>query len=112
MRAALDDACAGAGFVPRVVFEASALSMVVHLARLGLGAGIVPATVAPFVSPGALVLPIAHGEVRSRLELAWPVEGPQSPAGRALVEHARRCVVELVGAATSDRGNGAHAAPA
>jgi DNA-binding transcriptional LysR family regulator len=39
VRAALDAACAAAGFTPRIVFEASALPMVVELAGRGLGTG-------------------------------------------------------------------------
>jgi len=45
-RAALDAACAQAGFTPRIVFEANALPMVVHMAARGLGLAVVPASTA------------------------------------------------------------------
>src|SRR6266571_5256548 len=46
VRAALDAACAEAGFAPRIVLEASALPMVVQLAARGLGLAVVPASIA------------------------------------------------------------------
>lgn len=103
VRGALDDACAAVGFTPQVVFEASALSMVVHLACLGLGTGIVPATAAGRLAadqPDVTCIPLPG--VRSRLELAWArgAEGTAGPAGlegrvaspaaRALIRHASR----------------------
>src|SRR6266702_925929 len=53
VRAALDAACAEAGFAPRIVFEASALPMVVRLAALGLGLAVVPASAVPPVTGDA-----------------------------------------------------------
>lgn len=98
VRAALDDACRTAGFTPQVVFEASALSMVVHLACLGLGTGIVPASAARPLQSQAHVTQIALPGVRSRLELVW-AEGAEGkatrPAARALIEHARSYVAKL-----------------
>jgi DNA-binding transcriptional LysR family regulator len=86
VRAALDAACASAGFRPRIVLEASALPMVAHLAGLGLGVAILPASAAA----GPLhVLPISDPQVRSRLELAWNPVTAVSPASRALIEHTR-----------------------
>src|SRR5580704_17588583 len=46
VRSALDAACAEAGFAPRIVFEASALPMVVQLATRGLGLAVVPSSTA------------------------------------------------------------------
>jgi DNA-binding transcriptional LysR family regulator len=37
--------CAAAGFAPRIVFEASALPMVVELATRDLGLAVVPASI-------------------------------------------------------------------
>jgi DNA-binding transcriptional LysR family regulator len=87
VRTALDAACAGAGFTPRIVLEASALPMVAQLAERGLGVAILPASAAP---DGALLaLPIGEPQLRSRLELAWNPSAAHSPAARALIEHTR-----------------------
>jgi DNA-binding transcriptional LysR family regulator len=87
VRAAMDAACADAGFTPRIVLEASALPMVAQLAGRGLGVAILPASAAP---DGALrVLPIGEPQLRSRLELAWNPAAAHSPAARALIEHTR-----------------------
>jgi DNA-binding transcriptional LysR family regulator len=87
VRAALDAACADAGFTPRIVLEASALPMVAQLAQRGLGVAILPASAAP---DGALrALPIVEPRLRSRLELAWSRSAAQSPAATALITRAR-----------------------
>ncbi|MGH3171085.1 MAG: LysR family transcriptional regulator [Trebonia sp.] len=94
VRAALDDACQAAGFTPRVVFEASALAMIVQLACLGLGTGIVPASSVPLVPPQAEITPVPLAGLRSRLELVWAEEAEETdgkamrPAARALIAHA------------------------
>jgi DNA-binding transcriptional LysR family regulator len=87
VRAALDAACAQAGFTPRIVFEASALPMVVQLAAqgLGLGLGIVPAS----IPNGPRILPITDPPLRSRLEIAWRPAPSANPAARALIEQVR-----------------------
>jgi DNA-binding transcriptional LysR family regulator len=95
VRAALDDACRAAGFAPDVVFEASSLSMVVHLACLGLGTGIVPASAALMLQSQAHVTQIALPGLRSRLELVWAADKPARPAAHALIEHARRYMANL-----------------
>ena len=85
VRAALDAACAAAGFTPRIVFEASALPMVVELAGRGLGLAVVPAS----IPNGPGILRITDPQLRSRLELAWPSAPSANPAARALIEQAR-----------------------
>ena len=85
VRAALDAACAEAGFAPRIVFEASALPMVVELATRGLGLAVIPAS----IPNGPRILRITDPPIRSRLELAWNPAPSANPAARALVEHAR-----------------------
>jgi DNA-binding transcriptional LysR family regulator len=85
VRAALDAACAQAGFTPRIVFEASALPMVVQLAAQGLGLGIVPAS----IPNGPRILPITDPPLRSRLEIAWRPAPSANPAARALIEQVR-----------------------
>ena len=85
VRAALDAACAAAGFTPRIVFEASALPMVVELADRGLGLAVVPAS----IPNGPGILRLTDPQLRSRLELAWPSAPSANPAARALIEQAR-----------------------
>ena len=85
VRAALDAACAAAGFTPRIVFEASALPMVVELAGRGLGLAVVPAS----IPNGPGILRITDPRLRSRLELAWRCAPAANPAARALIEQAR-----------------------
>ena len=90
VRAALDAACAAAGFEPRIVFEASALPMVVTMAAQGLGLAMVPGSAATMLPAQAapVIVPIAP-ETRSRLELAWPETPSANPAARVLTEQAR-----------------------
>jgi DNA-binding transcriptional LysR family regulator len=88
VRAALDAACAAAGFEPRIAFEASALPMVVTMAAQGLGLGVIPESVAS--TPDApVIVPIVSPALRSRLELAWKTEPSANPAARVLIEQAR-----------------------
>ena len=88
VRTALDAACAQAGFAPTIVFEASALPMVVNLAAMGLGAAVVPASTAAMET--IRILRITAPAVRSRLELAWNPAPQANPAARVLIDHARR----------------------
>ena len=92
VRAALDAACANAGFKPRVVLEASALPMVARLGGMGLGVAIVPASTPRSGDFGVRALEIRRPQVRSRLELAWNPAAAASPAARVLIEHARAFV--------------------
>jgi DNA-binding transcriptional LysR family regulator len=90
VRAALDAACAAAGFAPRIVFEASALPMVVTMAAQGLGLAVVPESVAdmPLAQAAPVIVPVTP-ETRSRLELAWPETPSANPAARVLIQQAR-----------------------
>jgi len=91
VRAALDAACAAAGFEPRIVFEASALPMVVTMAAQGLGLAVVPESVAamPRTDSAPVIVPVTGPRIRSRLELAWPEASSANPAARMLIEQAR-----------------------
>jgi DNA-binding transcriptional LysR family regulator len=70
LRASLDDACAIAGFRPRVAFEASNLNVLVQLAGRGLGVAIVPESVARAHSNAIDALAITRPQLLGRLELA------------------------------------------
>jgi DNA-binding transcriptional LysR family regulator len=92
VRAALDQACAAAGFEPRIAFEASALPIVAQLAARGLGVAILPASTAEANADTLHPLALSRPRVRSRLELAWATTEATSPAARVLVESARSFV--------------------
>ncbi len=108
VRSALDAACTQAGFAPTIVFEASALPMVVNLAAMGLGAAVVPASTPAMATPQDAtpqdparetirILRITAPAVRSRLELAWNPAPLANPAARVLIDHARRFLSGLTG---------------
>jgi DNA-binding transcriptional LysR family regulator len=87
LRAALDTGCANAGFEPKIAFEASALTMVAHLAGMGLGVAILPASMATSHQPALHVLQIGRPQLRSRLEIVWDAATATNPAARVLIEH-------------------------
>jgi DNA-binding transcriptional LysR family regulator len=89
LRAALDDACALAGFQARIAFEASDLRMVAQLAARGLGVALLPESVAAAMAAELHPIAILQPKMRSRLELAWRAAGPVSPAARELIARAR-----------------------
>jgi DNA-binding transcriptional LysR family regulator len=89
VRGAFEAACAAAAFEPRIVLEASALSMVARLAGMGLGVAILPASTPASLELPLHVLPIQSPNIRSRLELAWNPGAAASPAARVLADHAR-----------------------
>ncbi len=89
LRACLDDACAQAGFAPRIAFEASDLNVVARLAERGLGVAILPESLGRARAGDLRPLAITRPKARSQLALAWRAEGTTSPAARALITHAR-----------------------
>jgi DNA-binding transcriptional LysR family regulator len=95
VRTALEAACAAAGFAPRIGFESADLGVVAELAAGGLGAAPLPASVATAL-PGLHAVAL-RPSTRSSLALAWRTDGPTSPAGRALVAHARGALPAIAG---------------
>jgi DNA-binding transcriptional LysR family regulator len=89
LRAAIDSACAAAGFRPRIAFEASDPDVLARLAARGLGVAILPRTVAAIHLQRLHPIAIVRPALRGRIELAWRAEGPASPAARALIAHTR-----------------------
>lgn len=80
LRGALDEACGTRR--PRIAFEASAPSMVITLARRGLGPALLAASMVP---PDLCAVRVTGPEPSSRLAFAWRAGGPRSPAARALI---------------------------
>lgn len=89
LRARLDEACAAAGFAPRVGFEASDPHALAQLAARGLGLAILPEAFARAHPAPLHVMVITRPSLRGRLALAWRAQAPTSPAARALINHAR-----------------------
>lgn len=89
LRARLDEACAAAGFTPKIAFEASDPETLARLAARGLGTAILPGRFAEARSDLLRSITIDPPALRGRLALAWRADGPGSPAGRALVSRAR-----------------------
>ena len=89
LRARLDEACAAAGFAPRIAFEASDPNMLAQLAVHGLGAAILPAEFAASWSGRLRPLPIHRPTLRGRLVFGWRADGPSSPAGAAFTRRIR-----------------------
>ncbi|WP_028921328.1 LysR substrate-binding domain-containing protein [Pseudonocardia acaciae] len=89
-RALIDDACASAGFRPRIAFEASDPNVLAELAASGLGVAILPAPYAQARPADLRTITITRPDLRGQLALAWRADAPLSPAARALIDHIRR----------------------
>lgn len=94
LRACVDAACASAGFEPRIAFEVSDPRVLVQFAARGLGIGLVSESIARAHADDVHTLTIAKAP-RARILLGWRHDGPISPAGRALIRHARTRLPEL-----------------
>ncbi|QUQ62482.1 LysR family transcriptional regulator [Kutzneria sp. CA-103260] len=85
IRSCVDEACARAGFTPRIAFEANDPNMVLQLARRGLGVAFLPTSMT--AGPGLHAITVASPALRGQLALAWRADGPVSPAATALIDH-------------------------
>ncbi|WP_436771400.1 LysR family transcriptional regulator, partial [Yinghuangia sp. YIM S09857] len=79
IRAALEQACADAGFTPRVAFEAGDPHVVAELAAQGLGVGVLPGAFAAAHPSGLRAVALTPAPV-GRIELVWRDDAPASPA--------------------------------
>ncbi|MGP4004808.1 LysR family transcriptional regulator [Streptomyces sp. 8N706] len=89
LRSCLDDACAAAGFEPRIAFEAGDPRVLAQLAARGLGLAVLPERLGRAGTADIHALTLVRPRLRGRLALAWRAEGPISPAARELIAHAR-----------------------
>ncbi|MDT7729368.1 MAG: hypothetical protein QOI21_5944 [Actinomycetota bacterium] len=87
-RAGIDGGFATAGFEPRVAFEAGDPNVLAQLAVRGLGVAILPESLVS-ANPELHAVTITKPRLRVRVELAWPAEGPVTPAARMLIGYAR-----------------------
>jgi DNA-binding transcriptional LysR family regulator len=87
-------ACVQAGFVPRVVQEASQLHTLPALVRAGFGVSLLPSAVAHAQRTGIVVRPLAGHAPRLPLDLVWRRDDVSAAAqqfvavARALVSRA------------------------
>lgn len=89
LRSGLDTACAATGIKLRIAFEASSPDVLAQLAARGLGVAILPESTARAHREELHAIRIVQPCLRGRIELAWRVAGPLSPAARALIDHAQ-----------------------
>jgi len=94
LRTRLDEACAAAGFTPHIAFEASDPEVLAQLAERGLGAAILPGSLAEARADRLRTVRITRPAMRGRLVFAWRAGGPSGPAGRALVARACPALLE------------------
>ncbi|MFI9274512.1 LysR family transcriptional regulator [Kitasatospora sp. NPDC052896] len=95
LRATVEEACAAAGFRPRIAFQAADPNALARLACRGLGVAVLPELLARSYQPELRVLQVAGASLRGRLALAWRADGHPGPATRALVAHARAALPEV-----------------
>jgi DNA-binding transcriptional LysR family regulator len=105
LRANVDAAYTAAGLRAHVTFEASDPRTLARLAARGLGLAFLPASVARSHGEGLRVLTISDPEMRGRLALTWRIEGPVSPAARALIAHARAALPDYQDPARGGSGS-------
>ncbi|MER5180321.1 LysR substrate-binding domain-containing protein [Streptomyces sp. NPDC002896] len=94
LRTSLDQACAAAGFRPRIAFEAGDPNLLVELAGRGLGVAILPESLAAAHPDELHTVRLTDPALHSYLALAWRSadQGPVSPAARALIRRAREAL--------------------
>jgi DNA-binding transcriptional LysR family regulator len=86
--------CRAAGFVPRIIQEASQLHALVGLVSAGVGVTILPRAMAATPRQGVVYRPLTDAPILS-LHVVWP-ERNQNPAVVQFVEVARRLSAERV----------------
>ncbi|MFI9745833.1 LysR family transcriptional regulator [Streptomyces sp. NPDC052494] len=91
LRGVLERACTEAGFRPQVAFEAAAPQVLAQLAARGLGVAVLPELPAGVAAGlGLRTLPLTEPDLRGRVALAWPADGPAAPAAGALLARMRK----------------------
>ncbi|MCF6475998.1 LysR family transcriptional regulator [Nonomuraea sp. MG754425] len=101
LRAALERACARAGFAPHVAFEASEPHVLGQMAARGLGAAVLPESAVDAAASELRVLALLDEDggqgLRGQMGLVWRENDQASPAARAFIQHARRRLPDLAG---------------
>ncbi|MFC9896039.1 LysR family transcriptional regulator [Nocardia sp. NPDC127579] len=90
IRGVLERACAAAGLVPEIAFEAANPGVLLQLAAHGLGTAVVPELTAPEAAEfGVRTLEITEPRLRGRLALVWRRELTGNPATKVLLGQLR-----------------------
>ncbi len=89
IRTSVDDACAAAGLRPHIALEASDPNVLALLATRSLGVAILTESLAQAHRAELRAVAISRPQLRARLALVWRSQGPNGPAARALIGHAR-----------------------
>ncbi|MFF5703882.1 LysR family transcriptional regulator [Streptomyces sp. NPDC012794] len=97
LRGVLERACAEAGFIARVDFEAAAPAVLARLAARGLGVAVVPRGAESAAGPGVRALRLSDPELSGRVALAWRTDGPSGPAARRLLARLRTALPAAAG---------------
>ncbi|MEU8134005.1 LysR family transcriptional regulator [Streptodolium elevatio] len=101
IRTALEQACGGAGFQPRVAFEAGDPHVVAELAAEGLGVAVLPRLFVAGHPTGLRPVALIPAPV-GRIELVWRDDAPASPAARAFLAKARAALADNSADADAD----------
>lgn len=91
LRALLDAAFADAQLRPRIAFESGDPGLLLRLALTGLGAAIVPESVATRHGGGVTAASLIP-RIDGRIGLAWSENRSLSPAAQAFITHVRRTI--------------------
>ncbi|MEU1850667.1 LysR family transcriptional regulator [Streptomyces sp. NPDC019990] len=93
MRGVLERACRQAGFRPRIAFEVAAPGLLTRFAARGLGVAVLP-EIPPddATALGLRTLPLTSPHLRGRIALAWPTDGPATPAAKTLLIRLRKAL--------------------
>jgi DNA-binding transcriptional LysR family regulator len=105
LREATVSACRQAGFAPTLVAEGLDMDGVLALVAVGLGAAVIPASVA--TPRGLVTVPFADGTLTRTVGLAWRADRLASPAATAFETRLRNEVASLLADAGSGPGSGA-----
>lgn len=91
-RTTVEEACAEAGFPPRIAFEASDPNLLAELAAKGLGVAILPAPFATIRPTTLRGIPLTDPPMRGSIAFAWRQNGSANPAANALIRHLQRAM--------------------
>jgi DNA-binding transcriptional LysR family regulator len=83
------DACAAAGFAPRIAFESDGVATLRALAAEGLGVAVLPRSEATVVGPPVVALPLTEPALTRTVALAWPAARYLTAAATAFLAFAR-----------------------
>ena len=89
IRRATLDACAAAGFTPRVAFESGGVATLRALASEGLGVAILPRSEATAAGPPVAAAPLAEPALTRTVALAWPTARYRTAVVAAFLAFAR-----------------------